>query len=180
MSGQAVFAQRLRMTRTQKKMTQKDLAEKIGMKAATVSAYESVDESKRITPSLENALAIARELGVSLDYLCGLDVSEQQTVQEKAKVFLQNLTLVFEVFPGGVKIQECTHVYWPIDDEPSEKRDGYGIIFSEKAMKDFLTEWQAIWKLREKETLDVETYNSIVKVLCDKYAQQITDIPWLF
>lgn len=67
------FAKRMKTARLQRDIKQKDLAERIGVRSATVSAYENENESKRAIPSLENAFAIAKELNVSLDYLCGLD-----------------------------------------------------------------------------------------------------------
>lgn len=68
-----IFAERLREARTAAKLTQLELAKTAGVTAATISAYESTDESKRKNPSLENAVKISNALSVSLDWLCGND-----------------------------------------------------------------------------------------------------------
>ena len=63
----SVFAERLVAERKKKKLTQSELAEKAKISAQTVSYYEK--GTKR--PTLENAIAIADVLGVSIEYLCG-------------------------------------------------------------------------------------------------------------
>ncbi len=67
-----IFAKRLKEARLSAGLKQSDLAEKAGITAASISAYESTDLTKGKNPSLENAKAIAKALNVSLDWLCGL------------------------------------------------------------------------------------------------------------
>ena len=56
------------------RMTQDSLAEKTNLTVQTISDYE---RGKKF-PTLENAVAIANALGLSLDYLCdGSDIAEQ-------------------------------------------------------------------------------------------------------
>lgn len=172
MEETSLFAQRLRMARTQKNMTQKELAEAIGIKAATISAYENADEKKRIAPSLENAVAIAQTLNISLDHLCGLNVSQESS--DKPYLFLQSLTMAYDVFScdDQITLQECYHQGY-IDGEYVRHYDGFGIVFSDDFMEDFFKEWTAIWNLKDKQTIDPDTYDSIVAVLCKKYAEKI-------
>lgn len=66
----SIFSKRLRETRIKKGMTQKQLADKVGATAATISAYESADENKRKSPTLEKLVQISEVLEVSLDWLC--------------------------------------------------------------------------------------------------------------
>ena len=66
----SVFAERLIAERKKKKLTQSELAEKAKISAQTVSYYEK--GTKR--PTLENAIAIANALCVSIEYLCGGEV----------------------------------------------------------------------------------------------------------
>ena len=61
------FAERLKEERQKKNMTQAKLAEIAGVSTQTISSYEKGGKS----PNLDNAAAIAKALGVSLDYLAG-------------------------------------------------------------------------------------------------------------
>ncbi len=77
MNEYSVFAQRLKEVRQKRNMTQKDLADKIAVSATTVSAYENVDEYKRKKPTLDNLVAMAKALEVSIDWLSGLSDNEE-------------------------------------------------------------------------------------------------------
>ena len=63
-----LFGERLLNTRKKKKISQDELAKKIGVHAPVIGRYER-DEVK---PSIETAFKIAKALEVSLDYLTGL------------------------------------------------------------------------------------------------------------
>lgn len=65
-----LFSERLKAARTAKHISQADLAKAVGVSAATISSYETVNGAK--IPSLDKATAIAERLGISLDYLCGM------------------------------------------------------------------------------------------------------------
>lgn len=66
-----MFSCRLRIARIKRKLKQSELAQTIGVSAATISSYERVLNAK--IPSLDNAYKISRYLDVSLDWLCGID-----------------------------------------------------------------------------------------------------------
>ena len=61
------FGKRLTEVRKTKKLSQDDVAKKLGVQGAVIGRYER-DEVK---PSIEMAAAIAEALEVSLDYLVG-------------------------------------------------------------------------------------------------------------
>lgn len=61
------FSKRLKKLRSEANLTQKDLAEKIGVSRATVAGYET----KGKEPSYDTLLKIARVLNCSVDYLMG-------------------------------------------------------------------------------------------------------------
>ena len=67
----ALFSERLKKARADKNMKQSELAQAIGVSAATICSYERVLNTK--IPSLDNAYKISRYLDVSLDWLCGID-----------------------------------------------------------------------------------------------------------
>ena len=63
------FGLRLKKLRDAKGLSQKELAQKLGVSKGTVYRYENNTQS----PSLENAAKLALLLDTSLDYLAGLD-----------------------------------------------------------------------------------------------------------
>jgi transcriptional regulator with XRE-family HTH domain len=63
-----LFDQRLLQERKRQKMSQEDLAKKLGVHAPIIGRYERGE----VKPSIEVAAKLAEALGVSLDYLTGL------------------------------------------------------------------------------------------------------------
>jgi len=63
-----LFGERLLSTRKKKKISQDELAKKIGVHAPIIGRYER----EEVKPSIEIATKIAEALEVSLDYLTGL------------------------------------------------------------------------------------------------------------
>ncbi|HOT15830.1 MAG TPA: helix-turn-helix transcriptional regulator [Bacteroidales bacterium] len=62
-----LFGDRLSEIRKKKKISQDDLAKKIGVHAPVIGRYERSD----VKPSIEVAVKITEALNVSLDYLVG-------------------------------------------------------------------------------------------------------------
>ena len=61
------FAQRIKELRNEKKQTQKDMAELLGLKLRAYQYYESVTHY----PEVPNLIKLADYFGVSTDYLLG-------------------------------------------------------------------------------------------------------------
>lgn len=81
------FGDRLRQLRKEKNLTQKQLADLIGVKNSVISFYEVGDR----VPSPEVIKKLAASLHVSSDYLLGIETSETMDVsgldaQDKALV----------------------------------------------------------------------------------------------
>lgn len=66
-----LFSERLKKARTDKGYSQEDLAKKIGVSSATISSYESLKNPKIC--AFDKACSLAETLGVSLDWLCGIE-----------------------------------------------------------------------------------------------------------
>lgn len=84
------FGNRLRRLRKERKLTQKELAGRIGVKNSVISFYEVGDR----TPSLEVLVKLSKALHVSTDVLLGLDKSETVDVaglSEKDKQYIRYL-----------------------------------------------------------------------------------------
>ncbi len=63
------FGLRLKELREAKKLSQKDVADRLSVVPSTISGYEN----NTITPSLEQAIRLAILYHTSLDYIMGLD-----------------------------------------------------------------------------------------------------------
>jgi len=94
-----IFSERLTKARNEKNITQSKLAEKINVAASTISSYENLkqieiddkkpddyDKAARRFPSIYTACKIAKELNCSLDWLCGLTDSKDETENEDMKI----------------------------------------------------------------------------------------------
>lgn len=68
----AIINKNLKFLRTQKGLTQKQLAEKLGLKQAAIGAYEE----ERSTPPLASLLDITKIFNVNLDVLVNFDMSK--------------------------------------------------------------------------------------------------------
>ena len=71
------FSQKLRMLRESRHLTQLQVANRVGVTKATISAYETATKA----PSIEMLIRLSRLFGVTVDYLVcvdslhGIDVS---------------------------------------------------------------------------------------------------------
>ncbi len=93
------FGLRLKRLRKRKKLSQTELAKKIGVTKSTIYRYES----NTLSPSLDKAILLAQILDTTLDYLAGLDkiptikidnLSEDQIewLNNTIKIVLKNST----------------------------------------------------------------------------------------
>lgn len=69
----SVFAERLKQARQKKDLNYKQLSEISGVTSTALSNYEKGDKM----PNLESAAKIAAALGVSIDWLCGIENVEK-------------------------------------------------------------------------------------------------------
>jgi len=82
-----LFGDRLTIARKKRKVSQEELAKRLGVHAPIIGRYER----NEVKPSIEVAANIAEALGVSLDYLTG--ISEQELDKDLLKLIndLQSL-----------------------------------------------------------------------------------------
>ena len=64
-----ILSERLKQLRKERKLTQQNLADHLGVQLRTYQYYESADDSHR--PDLETLVVLADFYGVSVDYLIG-------------------------------------------------------------------------------------------------------------
>lgn len=82
-----MLKQKLRELRTKKKLTQKELSEKLGLSKNAVCEYEK----GRAEPSIETLIKLSRIFEVSLDYLVGLE-DKSETTAHKANIYFTDET----------------------------------------------------------------------------------------
>lgn len=161
-----IFARRMKEAREREGIKQNELARDIGVTPQTISAYEKAESSgKGKNPTLENAVAIAARLKVSLDWLCGIEANSSKreaikTFGDAAKMIVEleeRLPVSFEVIrkTRAVRIGSDPDGY-PVFGEVDD--DVPAIVFLSAAIKNFLTEWGKIRNLREENTIDEKLY----------------------
>lgn len=83
-----LFSQRLQYLRKKERLTQQDLAQKIGVAKSTISQYEKGSRQ----PNLEMLEKIADFFNVDIDYLMGRDLTQKIEYTEKKKEEVSNHT----------------------------------------------------------------------------------------
>lgn len=81
------LSKKLTLLRQQNKLSQSEVARRIGVSASAVSAYEA-DE---ISPSLETLVKIANLFHVSTDYLLDVDYPRDKAVLDTSNLNKQQL-----------------------------------------------------------------------------------------
>ena len=71
-------SEELRLLREARRLTQLQVANKVGVSKATISAYETASKA----PSLEVIVRLARFYGVSVDYLVRVDAPKMLDVSK--------------------------------------------------------------------------------------------------
>ena len=84
------LSKKLTLLRQQNKMSQSEVARKIGFSSSAVSAYES----EEISPSLETLVKLANLFHVSTDYLLGVDYPRDKPILDTSGLNTQQLTVL--------------------------------------------------------------------------------------
>lgn len=157
-----IFSKRLKETRIRKNLSQSALAEKIHITAATISAYENSDETRRKKPTLENALAVADGLEVSLDWLCGLKETPDNTPEKNSSRENVPLTDVLKELVDITKLNGAVEII--SSHRASEAyQNTTQITIWESKIANFMDSWQKIVKLYREGT--------ITQSMCDDWVQ---------
>lgn len=191
-----LFAKRLREARESKGWRQSALSEASGISAATISAYESYDANKGKRPSLNNAISLAKALGVSLDWMCGLSV---KNLKVQLTDFLSIIERYKTAYPEGIffdsvlPTEETAKVlpsYYescqmdPMKDDEShedyleakkqaESTPSVAISIKSPALSKFLIGWQKIYQNYIDGIIDDDIYHIwLMKQFNDIDAQQ--------
>lgn len=142
-----VFPARLRQARTDAGMTQSHLAADCGLAYASISAYETGQKS----PTIHTAASIAQALGISLDWLMGLDdnkASQPRTAEDCARIMVdaistwENQGLIDRIEIDG-SVQE-----W------------LTLKLSDGMLLDFIQDWAKVHEMYTEKVIDQEMYEA--------------------
>ena len=178
-----IFAKRMKEARENCNLRQNALASKVGVTAQTISAYEKAEtDGKGKNPTLENAVAIANELGVSLDWLCGRDIPGEEAESKKTLGDIARSLIFLEKSVAGIYLDTSTRaekrVTYDEDSgypyQPEDVQMVYpSIVFTNEKLTRFLKEWEKIKKLHDTNVIDDELYN----LWLDKHISLLDDTP---
>lgn len=84
------LSKKLTLLRQQNKLSQSEVARRIGISSSAVSAYEA----GQISPSLETLVKLANLFHVSTDYLLGVDYPRDKAVLDTSGLNKQQLTVL--------------------------------------------------------------------------------------
>lgn len=155
-----MFSERLKAARTAKHVSQADLAKAVGVSAATISSYETASGAK--IPSLDKAEAIANELGVSLDWLCGGEEAGKVKITGfNAETYLRSLVVV---------LTEMTNSF---TEYPQTERGD--LLLTNRAVVGFLKQCEDLLKVYRNGTLTRELYETCVEKIISKYNDYVIE-----
>lgn len=147
-----LFAERLKAARTQKHISQAELAKSVGVSAATISSYETPSGAK--VPSLDKAAAIASELDISLDWLCGKESAGKVKITDfDAETYLRALAVV---------ISEMSTEFKTINDFHAMTFDNY-------ELNEYITQVQDVLRVYHNGTLSTDLFEACVERIISNY-----------
>lgn len=166
---QKTFGENLFALMAAKKITQKELAAAVGVTAATLSSYKNGSKS----PTLPVAVAIAKALNVSLDWLCGTkstDISEREVETYSSAIrLLIELSRMVDInllneSETCEKLDESARIR---SRDPELTEDIY-IKTNDLVLLHFLKEWKNVKALFDSHVIDSNIYDPWI-------AQQLKD-----
>ena len=152
MNTQNIFGQRLKQLRIKLNFTQKQMADKIGITPATLSAYENGTNQ----PSFSVCKQIAIATSTSLDWLCGLKDDVTKHSYNNLYEVLNDLVNALEVFDITINLDSYNDslCYIHIDNYVSAH---------------FLSSWAKMKELYDQSVIDENIYKAWLKGELEKY-----------
>lgn len=179
-----VFAQRLQKVMQENNLNQKQLAKKVGVQPATISAYlKNTDSSdtKGKNPSLSIAISIAKEFNVSLDWLCGLESGNGTNIEEQDSKFISLRTILKQIIfiykALGHDICSTKEVWdeEALPFEPSAIKIA-SIRFVNCKVVGFLENYVKLAELNSQGVLSNELFDAGVNGILDKYKNDVLSL----
>lgn len=166
MYNSEMLAERLKRTREQQNLTQRQLAEKSNITAATISAYEKGAKN----PTLQNVMQLSEALNVSIDWLCGND-NNNTSLNNYSDIVLNIVRALDGIY---YSIEDVTETY---TDNGYYTDETYADIrIYDKVLQKFLFDLQKMVKLLNDGTIDRDILNSWIDGQLKKYDKPIKNI----
>lgn len=133
---------RLQELRVQNGLTQKKMAEILGINPATFSAYES----GKSNPSIYVMMDLSEKFGVSLDWLCG-NSENKKDIETYSDIInaLYEISIKTELRVVDLHDNCCAPTF-------------HDVRFYSRYMLDFIEEWGKMLNLYNKKTIDKKLY----------------------
>ncbi len=168
---QKTFGENLFALMTAKKITQKELAAAVGVTAATLSSYKNGSKS----PTLPVAAAIAKELNVSLDWLCGLnDIRSENSENTTFSDIIRTLTDLSRM----IKLDLMTD--YEVNNDTTCGMDPIYMRIDSGVMNSFLKEWKQVKGLFDAHTIGSNIYDPWIAQQLKDYDCTLDDVPEKF
>lgn len=155
-----IFAERLKRARGQKQLSQAELAKAVGVSAATISSYETPNNTK--IPSLDKAIAIAEHLGVSLDYLSG---SSKEGIEPNTAELLLSLAVVMRYLNPIITVTPDKII----------KLKTITLTTTNSILSDFVEDFKKIIPLLDDDAFPEYIRNSLLNPIIEKYKNYSID-----
>lgn len=160
-----ILSLRIKELRESLKMTQKDFSEYVGIKQQTLSGYER----GIMKPPLDIAKNISEKCNVSMDWLCGL--TDRKSANKIFTTYTDVIDMFFDLMNiGGLNVYPEDKV--AVDCKGFERKM-WGILFTDKYLKEFLADWKKMRELNINGTIDDEVYSLWREKTIRKYNFQI-------
>lgn len=160
---------RIKELRTNKKLTQKELAEALNISTVSVSSYETGAK----TPSLDMIINISQQYNVSIDWLCGL--SDKMTLDNHITTYKELFRLFITVLDARYENKENIPIIDTIDTETSAV---CLTLHDDKNFQNFFSKWCDIFKLHCEGTIDDDLYQMWIEKQLDWYDKPINECPF--
>lgn len=168
-----VFPKRLKEARQNKGLNMAELAEKTGITASAISSYEKAEgngKSKPKIPSVENAMKLAIALGVSIDWLCGMDLATSNSEFTEIQIAEKCLSAV------EILLQVCynSEVDLVQYNEFSKHGDYTEIKLFNTLISKFADELKSAYSLTDNSNLSDEVKKALIVAVRKKYAKELS------
>ena len=166
----AVFSKRLKEARTEKNMTQKELSEKSGVSTVMISAYERNNTNSGKNPALNNIYAIATVLGVSIDWLCGINTEQENNEKINTTTLLKSFINILDTLKYYVEELPNKGV-----DGKSKHYDNLISIYlvknenNKEKIGNFVDDYLEVKKIIDNGALPNDIKQTVVYAIIEKY-----------
>ena len=155
MTELTMFAKRLKEIREKRGLKQVELARILNVSPQTVSAYEKAEIATKAgkNPTLESAIDIAKRLGVSLDWLCGIENQESIRNNKTYGDALRDLILISKMSGNYF---DTNRFY--LHEDSKEYCEYPSLVIGNETLEKFISKWKKVKELLDNKTIDEDLF----------------------